>query len=203
MQFSRTRLSDVLHSEACAEEVGVTGQGLGSGLKYKPQARKERKDQGHKDHTRIQAQGSKQGAGSGLALQHPSAGTPPMWRPVSGLACCLQPLDGFARGDDRDARIAAQRQQVALVAGAQGPGSHKGRGQVLNINPKARNGVSKERGQVLHCEYRSRSGVRSCFLPPSMPIYHGTSLRAATGGQWVRFCNNLQVTQRKSAKDKT
>lgn len=41
----------------------------------------------------------------------------PIGRPVSVLACCLHPLDGLTRGDDRDARMAAQRQPVALVAG--------------------------------------------------------------------------------------
>jgi hypothetical protein len=34
----------------------------------------------------------------------------------SGLASCLQPLDGLPRGDDRDALEAAHRQEVALVA---------------------------------------------------------------------------------------
>ena len=34
----------------------------------------------------------------------------------SGLASCLEPLDCLARADDEDAFIAAQGQQVALVA---------------------------------------------------------------------------------------
>ena len=43
------------------------------------------------------------------SVSHPSA-TP------SGLASCLQPLDGLPRRDDRDALEAAHRQEVALVA---------------------------------------------------------------------------------------